>query len=265
MGRTAAYTTQEKGTTVLKTFLYTLMAGSMLGTFGWMRAEVGQANSRPLVALPGPETSAVSPAQQRASATQTKELLAYVNCLRLDGAGVAAAWLGGAPSAPAIDVGRTALLGDLDVGMTRDDVRTLLGEPEAIGDEQKAWVYDVATVLFDEDGVAGWIETADETFLRRSMSDVFTMWESVVAAKPAAPRTRPQVVAPVAPAAPRSGGGYASGGYRRPLDQVLNRSRMGHGRYTNAYRKPSYLRNMFRSTSTSRRQRTLSPYDRYSY
>ena len=249
---------------MLRNFVYTLMAGSLLGAFGWMRTELGHADSRSLAALPGPDMPVISHRKQRVLAREAGELLEYVSWLRLDGHSASNASPAATVTGPGIDNERAALLNRLNAGMKRDEVVALLGDPEAIGDDQSTWVYDIATILFDENGVAGWLDTSDEAPARRSMSDALAPWGAEVASDrdPAAPRSRPQVVAPVA-----SRSGSASGGssYRRPLDRMLNRNRAGHGRYTNSYRKPIYLRNMFQTTTTGRQQRTPPPYARSSY
>lgn len=230
---------------MLRSILYVFMAGTLAGSFGWMRQrtleEVGETG--PGTTAPTIEARTTDPQALKA---ETKQLLAWVDHYDLGDESFSAARFA-APASSAIGSGSVSSASRLEVNIDRDTVRERLGEPAGMEGGQDRWIYDDVTVLFDGDRVIGWFEAdgdaATMLALRNAMAPIGDP-DGAKAPTDAAPR-----FATPAPASPRRRGGGVRYGYRRPLDRIFDRARSGNRNSLGSYRKPAYLRNMFDSPS----------------
>ena len=156
--------------------------------------------------------------------------------------------------------------------MSRNAVRHRLGEPKRRNGEDNRWIYDGVTVMFDEtDAVQGWLVTADNTSIRKNMRNVMIALNAPARARPPARvAARRPLAPPVLNKSPKRGGSrsiglYGGSGYRRPLDRILDRRNTSSRRHYGTYRRPAFLREMFRSRSKTGRQRRTDPYARNRY
>lgn len=256
---------------MFRNLLYVVLTGSLLGTFGWVARQMPvDSFISKTFSFGGEDAPVASVDPDRAEWVHgTAELLAYVQYYRLDDEQFSTDWLISPHEAEYADSEAfRSPATDLEAGMTRADVRVLMGEPVASTDDHATWTYDAVTVKFEDDLVSGWIVTDDDMSIAQAMRDAMAPLGDPQAADAATVaarmRSMPAPYISGGAARPRGNVRRSGYGYRRPLDSLFDRNASTNRRYYNNYRSPSYLRGTYGTRSRSYYpQRRVSSYNRY--
>ena len=239
---------------MLRNICYTLMAGCVISSVWKM-----QSHSRLFV--PGIEPDAGLEMSETSDTEQMDDLLTWVGMIEK------ASGLHSDDQAELFrpyltpDFGKPDILKQLEPGMSREEVRSLLGDP--IGDTQydKLWTYQTARIMFEKNRMQGWVEIDVNRSLEASIARIES-WSEVSGRNQESGNERRRLSNPAAKRNPIIRSRVASQGsarrksnYRSSVDriyQAINRTKRTESRM---YHKPQYLSNMFRSRDALRRER----------
>lgn len=153
------------------------------------------------------------------------------------------------------------LMSQLELGMSSEEVRSLLGDPIVDAQNEMLWIFDTAIVLFDKNRMHGWVKIkADSTMqaaIRRMQSWGNRSYMNHLSGKS---RHLLSKRIPHPPGIMRSRVAYKgsprrNGGFRSSVNRHKNSSARTRLSESKLYRKPQYLSNMFPSREVVRRKR----------
>lgn len=241
---------------MLRNICYTLMAGCIVSSVWKM-----QDNPRQFV--PDVEPDVVLETVVSSDAEQMNDLLAWVNTIEKN-SGLHPDDRGELfdPYLLAPDFGTPDLMNQLELGMSREEVRSLLGDPIDGAQNDKLWTYDTVRVMFDKNRTQGWVEIDADLTLQAAILKMqprnerrhknIESWERRHLRPkriPAQPRIMRSRVA-------QKGSSRRSGGFRSSVARLYKALPRARRAESKLYRKPQYLSNMFPSREEVRRDRT---------
>lgn len=239
---------------MLRNICYTLMAGCIITTVWKMQ------NHTPRFE-PSIEPHVVMVTNENSDAEQMADLLTWVSTIEKhsglhpdDQAELFDPYL-------ALDSGTPDIMNQLELGMSREEVRFLLGDPIDAARNDMLWTYNTARIMFDKNRMQGWVEIDADLTLRAAklrmqsrnerLNKNIESWESR--------HLLPKRI-PVQPGIMRSrvahkGSPRRRGGFRSSVDRLYKSQKRTRRPESKLYRKPQYLSNMFPSREEVRRKR----------
>lgn len=239
---------------MLRNICYTLMAGCILTSFWKMQNHIRRYE-------PNIEPHVVMKTHESSEAEQMADLLAWINTI--DKSGGLHPEFQSELFDPYMDLefGTPDIEIQLELGMSREEVRSLLGDPINDTQDDMLWIYDTARVMFDKNRLQGWVEidadlTLQVAILKMQPRDErlnknIEIWESRhllpkrIPAKPSIIRSR----------VAHKGSPRRHVSSRSSVDRMyssINRTKRQESRM---YRKPQYLSNMIHSREAVRQKR----------
>lgn len=239
---------------MLRNICYTLMAGCVIASFWKMQNYIRRYE-------PTIESHAVVETHESSDAKQMADLLAWVNTIEKHG--------GLHPDDQTelfdpysdLEFETSHIMNQLELGMSREEVRFLLGDPIIDTQNDMLWTYDTARVMFNKNSLQGWVEVDADLTLQAAILKMqprderlnknIEIWESRhllpkrIPAKPNIIRSRvAHKGSPRRHVSPRSS--------VNRMYNSINRTKRQESRM---YRIPRYLSNMFPSREAVRQER----------
>lgn len=235
---------------MLRNICYTLMAGGIVSS-------VWKTQNNPLPIAPNAESDTVLETVVRSDAEQMADLLTWVGTIEKtrglhpdDQAELFSPYL-------VPEVKTPEILEQLELGMSREEVRSLLGDPITIIQNDRQWTYQTARIMFDKNRMQGWVEIDADLTLHaanrkiQSWSEGPEIWESLHRQPKQVPNRTPIIRSTVAKQSPAS----RKNNYRSSVDRIYHSINRARRHESKMYRKPKYLSNMFPSREAVRRAR----------
>lgn len=239
---------------MLRNICYTLMAGCIITSVWKMQNHTRRFE-------PSIEPHVVMEASESSDAEQMADLLTWVSTIEKksglhpdDQAELFDPYL-------SMKFGAPDIMNQLELGMNRDEVRTLLGNPIDDAQNDLLWTYDTVRVMFDKNRVQGWVEIdADRTLQsailkmqprneRQKMN--IESWQSLHQL----PKRVPVQTGIIRSRVDHKGSSRHGGGIRSSVNRLYKSLKRTKLRKSKLYRKPRYLSNMFPSREEIRRKR----------
>lgn len=243
---------------MLRNICYTLMAGGIIASVWKM-----QENDR--FFKPSIEPLVVMETRESSDAEQTADLLMWVSTIDKNG--------GLHPDDQtdlfdpylALDFRTPDIMNQLELGMSREEVRSLLGDPIVDSQDDMLWTYNTACVMFEKNRLQGWVGIDPDRDLQAAKLRMLS-WENRLNKYPERweshhPRAK-QI--PAQPGIIRSrvaykGSARTRGVFRSSLDRLQKSQYRTKISKSKLYRKPQFLNNMFPSREAKRRERESRP------
>lgn len=237
---------------MLRNICYTLMAGCIVSS-------VWETQNNPPPIAPNAESDTVLETVVRSDAEQMADLLTWVGTIEKtsglhpdDQAELFSPYL-------VPEVRTPEILEQLELGMSREEVRSLLGDPIDGAQNDMLWTYDNARVMFDKNRMQGWVEIDADLTLQAAIFKMqprnerknIESWES----RHLLPKRLPAQPSLIRSRVAHKGSSRRGGGFRNSVDRLYTSQKRTRRPESKLYRKPQYLSNMFPSREEVRRER----------
>lgn len=235
---------------MLRNICYTLMAGGIVSS-------VWKMQNNPRQFVPDTEPEAILETVVSSDAEQMADLLTWVGTIEKtsglhpdDQAELFSHYL-------TPDFETPGILEQLEIGMSREEVRSLLGDPITIIQNDRQWTYQTARIMFNKNRMQGWVEIDADLTLQaanrkmQSWRDGPEIWESLHRQPKLVPNRTPIIRSTVAQ---QTSAGRRSN-YRSSVDRIYKSINRARRHESKLYHKPQYLSNMFPSREVGRRER----------